>query len=117
MKLLLFNQNQFLAFLVIVLGLSLTISTVDTLINAISSSIIVDGRFFHKLKVSKSLNYSKYLIVIMSLLVFFISSRGYSVLYLFLLADLLCCCFVFIFSTLQISINQNYDLFIFKKIK
>ena len=30
----------------------------------------------------------------MSLVVFFISSRGYSVLYLFLLADLLCCCFV-----------------------
>ena len=93
-SLLLINQNQFLAFLVIVLGLSLTISTVDTLINAISSSIIVDGKFFHKLKVSKSLNYSKYLIIIMSLVVFFISSRGYSVLYLFLLADLLCCCFV-----------------------
>ena len=30
----------------------------------------------------------------MSLIVFFVSSRGYSVLYLFLLADLLCCCFV-----------------------
>ena len=93
-NLLLSNQNEFLALLVIVLGLSLTISTVDTLINALSSSIIVDGKFFHKLKVSKSLNYSKYLIVIMSLIVFFISSRGYSVLYLFLLADLLCCCFV-----------------------
>ena len=63
-SLLLINQNQFLAFLVIVLGLSLTISTVDTLINAISSSIIVDGKFFHKLKVSKSLNYSKYLIIL-----------------------------------------------------
>ena len=60
-SLLLFNQNEFLAFLVIVLGLSLTISTVDTLINAISSSIIVDGKFFHKLTASKSLNYSKYL--------------------------------------------------------
>ena len=93
-SLLLFNQNEFLAFLVIVLGLSLTISTVDTLINSISSSIIVDGKFFHKLTASKSLNYSKYLIVIMSLVVFFISSRGYSVLYLFLLADLLCCSFV-----------------------
>ena len=93
-NLLLSNQNEFLALLVIVLGLSLTISTVDTLINALSSSIIVDGKFFHKLTVSKSLNYSKYLIVIMSLIVFFISSRGYSVLYLFLLADLLCCCFV-----------------------
>ena len=93
-NLLLNNQNEFLALLVIVLGLSLTISTVDTLINALSSSIIVDGKFFHKLEVSKSFNYSKYLIVLMSLVVFFISSRGYSVLYLFLLADLLCCCFV-----------------------
>ena len=70
-NLLLSNQNEFLALLVIVLGLSLTISTVDTLINALSSSIIVDGKFFHKLTVSKSLNYSKYLIVIMSLIVFF----------------------------------------------
>ena len=93
-SLLLTDKNEFLALLVIVLGLSLTVSTVDTLINAISSSIIVDGKFFHKLTVSKSIYYSKYLIILMSFVVFFISSRGYSVLYLFLLADLLCCCFV-----------------------
>ena len=43
-SLLLKEQSTFLSFIVIILGLALTISTVDTLINAISSLIIVDGK-------------------------------------------------------------------------
>ena len=48
---LLFQKKIFLiSLIVIVLGLALTISTVDTLINAISSLIIVDGKPFCNLK-------------------------------------------------------------------
>ena len=43
-SLLLKEQTTFLSLFVVILGLSLTISTVDTLINAISSLIIVDGK-------------------------------------------------------------------------
>ena len=40
------------------------------------------------------LKLSKYFIVGISIIAFFIASKGFSVLYLFLLADLLCCAFV-----------------------
>ena len=39
-------------------------------------------------------NGPKYFIVILSLISFFIASKGFSILYLFLLADLFCCAFV-----------------------
>ncbi len=94
-SLLLKDQTKFLSIVIIVLGLSLTISTVDTLVNAISSLIVVDGKatFNFKKKVDY-LKLSKYLIVILSIISFFIASKGFSVLYLFLLADLFCCAFV-----------------------
>ncbi|GIS66516.1 MAG: hypothetical protein CM1200mP5_3000 [Candidatus Pelagibacterales bacterium] len=43
-SLLLKDQTKFLSIIIIILGLSLTISTVDTLVNAISSLIIVDAK-------------------------------------------------------------------------
>ena len=94
-SLLLKDQTKFLSIVIIVLGLSLTISTVDTLVNAISSLIVVDGKATFNFK--KKIDYlklSKYLIVILSTISFFIASKGFSVLYLFLLADLFCCAFV-----------------------
>ena len=42
--LLLKDQAEFLSSIIIILGLSLTISTVDTLVNAISSLVIVDAK-------------------------------------------------------------------------
>ena len=94
-SLLLKDQTEFLSFLIIILGLSLTISTVDTLINAISSLIIVDGKAtFNLNKKTDYLKFSKYLIVGLSIIAFIIASKGFSVLYLFLLADLFCCAFV-----------------------
>ncbi|MDC0216043.1 sodium:solute symporter [Candidatus Pelagibacter sp.] len=93
--LLLKDQTKFLSIIIIILGLSLTISTVDTLINAISSLIVVDGKATFNL--SKSTNYlkfSKFLIVGLSIIAFIIASKGFSILYLFLLADLFCCAFV-----------------------
>ena len=93
--LLLKDQTKFLSIISIILGLSLTISTVDTLINAISSLIVVDGKKI--LNFNKSTNYlslSKYFIVGLSIVAFIIASKGFSILYLFLLADLFCCAFV-----------------------
>ena len=94
-SLLLKEQSELLSLLVIILGLALTISTVDTLINAISSLIIVDGKatFNFKKKINY-LNFSKYIIILLSIISFIIASKGYDILYLFLLADLFCCAFV-----------------------
>ena len=94
-SLLMKDQTEFLSLIIIILGLSLTISTVDTLVNAISSLVIVDAKA--ALNINKKTNYlklSKYFIIILSIIVFIISSKGFSVLYLFLLADLFCCAFV-----------------------
>ena len=89
-SLLLKEQSLIISVIVIFLAISLTISSIDTLINAISSLIVVDG--------DKVLNYkgdylklSKFFIISLSIIAFIIASRGLSVLYLFLLADLLCC--------------------------
>jgi Na+/proline symporter len=94
-SLLLSEQTEFLSLIIVILGLSLTISTVDTLVNAISSLIVVDGQA--ALNLDKKTNYftlSKYFIVALSIVAFAIASKGFSVLYLFLLADLFCCAFV-----------------------
>ena len=89
-SLLLKEQTLMLSVAVIVLAISLTISSIDTLINAISSLIIVDGKKVLNFKVNY-LKLSKYFIIILSLIAFFIASKGLSILYLFLLADLFCC--------------------------
>ncbi len=94
-SLILKEQTIFLSLFIITLGLALTISTVDTLINAISSLIVVDGKATFNLK--KKTNYlvfSKYIIILLSVVSFIIASKGFDILYLFLLADLFCCAFV-----------------------
>ena len=94
-SLLLKDQTEFLSLIIVTLGLALTISTVDTLVNAISSLIVVDGKATFNL--NKKTNYlllSKYIMIFLSIIAFVIASKGFSILYLFLLADLLCCAFV-----------------------
>ena len=108
--LLLKGQTEFLSVIIIILGLSLTISTVDTLINAISSLIVVDGKATFNFK--KNTNYlklSKYFIVFLSIIAFIIASKGFSILYLFLLADLFCCAFVVtvFYSFYNKKLNEN----------
>jgi len=94
-SLLLKDQTEFLSMIIVILGLSLTISTVDTLVNAISSLIVVDGKAtFNLSNKIDYLKFSKYFIVGLSIVAFIIASKGFSVLYLFLLADLFCCAFV-----------------------
>jgi len=93
--LLLKSQAEFLSLIIIVLGLSLTISTIDTLVNAISSLVIVDAKtIFNFNKKTDYLTFSKYFIIALSIVAFIIASKGFSVLYLFLIADLFCCAFV-----------------------
>ena len=94
--LLLKEQTPSLSLLIITLGLALTISTVDTLVNAISSLFVVDGKATFDLnKKTDYLKLSKYFIILLSLISFFIASKGFDILYLFLLADLFCCAFVY----------------------
>ena len=89
-SLLLSNELFLLSIIIIFLALSLTISSIDTLINAISSLIIVDGNKIIKINGNYS-KISNYIIFFISIIVFIIASNGLSILYLFLLADLLCC--------------------------
>ena len=88
---LLLNENTLMmSFIILLLAISLTISSIDTLINAISSLIIVDGNKITNIKVDY-LNLSKKIIIVISLVSFLVASKGLSILYLFLLADLFCC--------------------------
>jgi len=95
-SILLKDKTEFLSVLIIILAVSLTVSTIDTLVNAISSLIIVDGKnFYDGSKQRNFLRLSKVFIVILSFISLIIASKGFSILYLFLLADLLCCAAVF----------------------
>ena len=109
-SLLLKEQTIFLSLFIVILGMALTISTVDTLINAISSLLILDGKaVFNLSKKTNYLNFSKYIILFLSFISFIIASKGFDILYLFLLADLFCCAFVLtvFLSFYDKSINEN----------
>ena len=88
-ELILKDQHILISIVILFLSISLTVSSIDTLINAISSLIIVDGVKIFKINNSKKA--SKKIIFLICLLAFFIASQGMSILYLFLIADLLCC--------------------------
>ena len=107
--LLLKDQTEFLSLMIVVLGVSLTISTVDTLVNAISSLFVIDGKATFKLdKKTDYLKISKYFIILLSIIAFVIASKGFDILYLFLLADLFCCAFVItIFYSFYYRINEQ----------
>ena len=90
--LLLDKKNSAVVIAILILAMSLTLSTIDTLINAISSLIIIDGKFVNKsLKGKEVKNKANIIILLLSVLVFILASKGFSILYLFLFADLLCC--------------------------
>jgi Na+/proline symporter len=108
--LLLKEQTEMLSLIIIILGLALTISTVDTLVNAISSLFVIDGKAaFNLNKKTNYLKLSKYFIIFLSLIAFGIASKGFDILYLFLLADLFCCAFVLtvFYSFYDKSINEK----------
>ncbi len=84
------EQSLAISVIIIILAISLTISSLDTLINAISSVVIIDGKKIFNIK-NDYLKFSNKFIVFLSIIAFLIASKGLSILYLFLLADLFCC--------------------------
>tara|TARA_Y100000766_G_scaffold132733_1_gene114227 strand:+ start:9 stop:602 length:594 start_codon:yes stop_codon:yes gene_type:complete len=108
--LLLKEQTELLSVFVIILGLALTISTVDTLVNAISSLIVVEGKaIVNSNEKTNYLNLSRSMILFLSFISFIIASKGFDILYLFLLADLFCCAFVLtvFYSFYNKNINEK----------
>ena len=110
---LILSKNFLLIISILVLALALTLSTIDTLINAISSILIVNGNQVSKSIFGNSLkNKTKYIILLISILVFILASKGFSILYLFLLADLFCCAAVvtifYGFFNRKISSQMSY---------
>ena len=89
-SILLKDKTDLLYMAVIILGISLAVSTIDTLVNAISSLIVVDGK-----KINKNFKSANSVVIFLSIIAFIVASKGFSILYLFLLADLLCCAAVF----------------------
>jgi len=80
-----------LAVALIPLGLALVMSSADTTINAVSSLVAVDvGRLLPQIKTRTLMRLSRWLILLLAIPVMAVAAQGYSVLYLFLLADLLC---------------------------
>jgi Na+/proline symporter len=91
-ELILLDDNILIIVSILILALALTLSTIDTLINAISSLIIIDGKKINKLLGGRDIiDKNNKLILLLCVIVFVFASRGYSILYLFLFADLLCC--------------------------
>ncbi len=91
-ELMLLNDNILIIVFILILALALTLSTIDTLINAISSLIIIDGKEINKSFSGREVKEKcNRLILLLCAIVFIFASKGYSILYLFLFADLLCC--------------------------
>ncbi|MFW8566825.1 sodium:solute symporter family transporter [Orrella sp. 11846] len=77
-------------------GLALIMSSADSTISGLSSLFIVDlRRLLPQLTARQLLLIARWLIIVLSIPVLYVASQGYSILYLFLLADLLCCAAAF----------------------
>ena len=80
----------------LVLGIVLVMSSMDTMLNGITSTITLDiARTKPELGGSSLLRSSRAITVVLILPAIFIASKGYSVLYLFFIADLACAAAVF----------------------
>jgi Na+/proline symporter len=108
------NKNDILtSLIVLIFSLCLTISTVDTLLNSISSLAIIHSKDFFNFKYLKDKKLSNLLLILLSIACLIIALYQFSVLYLFLLADLLCCaCFYVIFKSFYQKKNYSYKSFI-----
>ncbi|MGO1461092.1 MAG: sodium:solute symporter family protein [Marinobacter sp.] len=92
-------------------GLALIMSSADSTISGLSSIMVVDlRRLLPKLGNHNLLSLSRWLIVLLSVPVLLVAAQGYSVLYLFLLADLLCCAAAFpVFFGFYNARYQSYN--------
>lgn len=92
-------------------GLALIMSSADSTISALSSIFVIDiGRLLPKLSNQGLLKLSRWLIIVLSVPVLIAAAQGYSILYLFLLADLLCCAAAFpVFFGFYSARYQSYN--------
>ncbi len=92
-------------------GLALIMSSADSTISGISSMVVVDlRRLLPNISAHKLLGLSRWLIMLLSVPVLIVASQGFSVLYLFLLADLLCCAAAFpVFFGFYNARYQSYN--------
>lgn len=92
-------------------GLALIMSSADSTISALTSIFVVDmGRLLPKFKSHGLLKLSRWLIIVLSVPVLIVAAQGYSILYLFLLADLLCCAAAFpVFFGFYSARYQSYN--------
>ena len=81
---------------VLVLALVLVMSSLDTLLNGIASAVTSDlARFKPDLKSASVLGSSRAITIVLIVPAILIASQGYSVLYLFLIADMVCAAALF----------------------
>ncbi len=81
---------------VLVLALALVMSSMDTLLNGIASAVTSDLAMMRdSMSGSTLLRYSRGFTVLLILPAIFIASQGYSVLYMFLIADMVCAAVMF----------------------
>jgi Na+/proline symporter len=107
------NKNDILiSLIVLIFSLCLTISTVDTLLNSISSLTIVHSKDFFNFKYLKDKRLSNVVLILLSIACLIIALYQFSVLYLFLLADLICsaCVYVIFKGLYQKKINSFKSL-------
>ena len=78
---------------VLVLGMVLVMSSMDTLLNGIASALTTELSRYSK--ATSLLSYSRYITAALIVIPIIIASQGYSVLYLFLIADLVCAAALF----------------------
>ncbi|MFC3338564.1 sodium:solute symporter family protein [Paracandidimonas soli] len=100
-----------LAIALIPLGLALVMSSADTTISAVSSIVAVDvGRLLPNVGTAALMRLSRWLILLLAIPVMIVAAQGYSVLYLFLLADLLCAAAAFpVFYGLFSARHNGFD--------
>jgi len=102
-----------LAVALIPLGLSLVMSSADTTINAVSSLVAVDvGRLLPRTGTHSQtlMRLSRWLVLLLAIPVMIVAAQGYSVLYLFLLADLLCAAAAFpVFYGMYSARHNGFD--------
>lgn len=80
-----------LIIVVFILALVLVMSTVDTLLNAMVATFTIDSqRIFKSDKKESMLTFARVMTVVLIVPATLIASKGYSVLYLFFVADLVC---------------------------
>jgi SSS family solute:Na+ symporter len=107
------GSNSILTITILTLVITLVVSSMDTLINAISSLFIINGGKFLKLTARALSKLSYFFVIILSVIVFIVASKGYSVLFMFLFADLLCCSAVFpiFYGMFNKNISRKLGLF------